>query len=137
MKFMQDFVVEILHDKKKPLSVNEITEIASELDGKKNRSTTNYALIKLIECAVVERRAVVGIGYLYTLAPDYMERLRDLDIKKEASLMTKKPVKPTDKHVICQKGSLTYVRKSLPPLQHGKIADIHSRMNAMLVAVRA
>ena len=35
-----------------------------------------------------------------------------------------------------QKGSLTYVRKSLPPLQHGKIADIHNRMNAMLVAVR-
>lgn len=137
MKFMQDFVVEILHDKKKPLSVNEITEIASELDGKKNRSTTNYALIKLVECAVIERKAVVGIGYVYTLAPDYMERLRDLDIKKEASLMTKKPVKPTDKHVICQKGSLTYVRKSIPPLQHGKIADIHNRMNAMLVAVRA
>lgn len=137
MKFMQDFVVEILQDKKKPLSVNEITEIASELDGKKNRSTTNYALIKLVECAVVERKAVVGIGYIYTLAPDYMERLRDLDIKKEASLMTKKPAKPTDKHVICQKGSLTYVRKSLLPLQHGKIADIHNRMNAMLLAVRA
>lgn len=83
MKFMQDFVVEILHDKKKPLLVNEITEIASELDGKKNRSTTNYALIKLVECAVVERKAVVGIGYVYTLAPDYMERLRDLDIKKK------------------------------------------------------
>lgn len=123
MKFMQDFVVEILHDKKKPLSVNEITEIASELDGKKNRSTTNYALIKLIENEVVERMSVVGVGYVYQLVPDYIERLRELDIKKEASLMTKKPVKPTDKHVICQKGSLTYVRKSLPPLQHGKIAD--------------
>lgn len=35
MKFMQDLVVDILRDNKKPLSVNEITEIASELDGKK------------------------------------------------------------------------------------------------------
>ncbi|WP_239510886.1 hypothetical protein [Proteus mirabilis] len=119
------------------MSVNEITAIASDLKGKKNRSTTNYALIKLIESSIVERKAVVGIGYVYKLTPDYMERLRELDIKKEASLMTKKPAKPTDKHVICQKGSLTYVRKSLPPLQHGKIADIHNRMNAMLVAVRA
>lgn len=137
MKFMQDLVVDILRDNKKPLSVNEITAIASDLKGKKNRSTTNYALIKLIESSVVERKAVVGIGYVYKLTPDYMERLRELDIKKEASLMTKKPAKPTDKHVICQKGSLTYVRKSLPSLQHGKIADIHNRMNAMLVAVRA
>lgn len=96
MKFMQDLVVDILRDNKKSLSVNEITAIASDLKGKKNRSTTNYALIKLIESSV-----------------------------------------PTDKHVICQKGSLTYVRKSIPPLQHGKIADIHNRMNAMLVAVRA
>lgn len=137
MKFMQDLVVDILRDNKKSLSVNEITAIASDLKGKKNRSTTNYALIKLIESSVVERKAVVGIGYVYKLTPDYMQRLRDLDIKKEASLMTKKPAKPTDKHVICQKGSLIYVRKSLPPLQHGKIADIHNRMNAMLVAVRA
>lgn len=137
MKFMQDLVVEILLKSKKPLSVNEITAIASEIDGKKNRSTTNYALIKLIENEVVERMSVVGIGYVYQLVTDYIERLRELDIKKEASLMTKKPAKPTDKHVICQKGSLTYVRKSLPPLQHGKIADVHNRMNAMLVAVRA
>ncbi|EPV0786342.1 TPA: hypothetical protein ON725_000656 [Proteus mirabilis] len=137
MKFMQDLVVDILRDNKKSLSVNEITAIASDLKGRKNRSTTNYALIKLIESSVVERKAVVGIGYVYKLTPDYMDRLRELDIKKEASLMTKKPAKPTDKHVICQKGSLTYVRKSLPPLQHGKIADIHNRMNAMLVAVRA
>ncbi|MDM3594601.1 hypothetical protein [Proteus mirabilis] len=137
MKFMQDLVVEILLKSKKPLSVNEITAIASEIDGKKNRSTTNYALIKLIENEVVERMSVVGIGYVYQLVTDYIERLRELDIKKEASLMTKKPAKPTDKHVICQKGSLTYVRKSIPPLQHGKIADVHNRMNAMLVAVRA
>lgn len=83
MKFMQDLVVDILRDNKKSLSVNEITAIASDLKGKKNRSTTNYALIKLIESSVVERKAVVGIGYVYKLTPDYMERLRELDIKKE------------------------------------------------------
>lgn len=110
MKFMQDLVVDILRDNKKSLSVNEITAIASDLKGKKNRSTTNYALIKLIESSIVERKAVVGIGYVYKLTPDYMERLRELDIKKEASLMTKKPAKPTDKHVICQK-RLTNLRE--------------------------
>ena len=58
-------------------------------------------------------------AWLYGASTWFRYQKRSISNDQEAS-------KTYDKHVICQKGSLTYVRKSLPPLQHGKIADIQT-----------